>query len=675
VEPHGTRGGRRRLRCRARAAAVLVLGLCAETAAADEDPVVRDSELVERAGRRLTQIDVTVEGDAQVRATLTARDFSVRVNLEKIEDFAVDCHCPPPSPSGSAAAAASATYLFYFDQPHLTFSGRRRALELAREIVPRLIRDGHRGMIVSNAGRLAVVADLTGDAAALLAALDRLENDPGQWDFFAEEEQARIGRLIQVLDREDVQRAMSVAHGFSREEAWRSDQALHRLELTLARMADIPTPKAVVYFADTLRSNAGEHYLEFFGLALQRTRTELAGIAAGSQTAVLAFDRVVNQAATQGLRFYAVLAQGLITPFDESSPSADTLTRTKTVPASAWVRHRHTQDSLANLATETGGRAFLRGESAGRIAERVGGDLACLYVISLESDKLPEDAPLKVFVEVRREGVTSRSRGRVVLQSASTRLAARLLSAFSLEGAADDATELRVHAVPTGFRDGEYTALLQLSVPGTMLSAARWDLGASLLHREQVRQQVSGVLSVDARGVPLVLEREVRLRPGPHEIVAVAHETTTDLILSRRLQVDWPDPDRRSATCGPIVLLQPATAAFARGVHTRTEGSLAHADADPVETALPTALIQLVCRGRREQRSLAVERSLTGGETRTDFERIEVDLGDDRCVQVRDLISAGSLTPGSYRYEVRVLAGDETIDRASRELLFVNRAR
>ena len=72
----------------------------------------------------------------------------------------------------------------------------------------------------------------------------------------------------------------------------------------------------------------------------------------------------------------------------------------------------------------------------------------------------------------------------------------------------------------------------------------------------------------------------------------------------------------------------------------------------------------LVCTARRHEGLLRVERSLIGGTT-VDFPLLQFDLAGERCAQVRDLIPAGSLGPGAYRYEVRVLQSGSVLHRAS----------
>ena len=144
-----------------------------------------DSGLVEKAGTHLGQIDVSLSGDPAVLDSLRAEDFEVRVLQRIVEGAIVDRVCAPDdsrpqalAPPGIPASASPsiesrtrpATHLFYFDQPHLTMAGRQRAIDLAREMIPGLVRDGNRGILVSDGQRFETLAGPTSDAAELVAA-------------------------------------------------------------------------------------------------------------------------------------------------------------------------------------------------------------------------------------------------------------------------------------------------------------------------------------------------------------------------------------------------------------------------------------------------------------------------------------------------------------------------
>ncbi len=627
----------------------------------------RDSGVVERAERRLAQLDFSVSGPPKIVSQLTAEDFEIRVNLRNISEFQLYRLCADPATSPDVPDVIG-SYLLYFDQPHLTLPGRQRGLDLARRMIPELIRGGSRGMVLSNSGRLAVIEDFTSDPQRLLDALDRLENDRTQWDVFATEEETRVDYVVDALNKDDqIHRAVSAARRFQREERWHTERNLRRLEVSLSRLATQSPPKAVVYFADSLRSNAGAHYLSFFGETL-RDHATVSLIGSSSFSAGLPLDRVIDEAVAQGIRMYPILAQGQQTALDLTHPTGLAMSKTRSVPASAQARHRDTQNTLANLAAETGGEAFLRGRPARKIARGILDDFSCMYVVTYDPLDLPEDAPLRVVVKVNREGAILQSRGRTVIRGESARLAAQLRSAFLFDRDPASEADLMAQVVPTGFDDGSYSGLLQISAPGMALPATIWDIGASIVFRDKVREEVSGRHRLIGADMGIVLEREIRIEPGLNEIVAVAHETTSDLVLSARVQINWPDPDERRITTVPVSVLQPETAAFVRVKDQRSSGSLARPADDAIDPTRPTALVGLICRDKRTKGSLDVERTLEGSSS-VEFPPLAFELVGDRCAQIRDVIPARSLLPGAYRYAVRVLHNGELADEHIRQFL------
>jgi hypothetical protein len=208
--------------------------------------------------------------------------------------------------------------------------------------------------------------------------------------------------------------------------------------------------------------------------------------------------------------------------------------------------------------------------------------------------------------------------------------------------------------------DRAFTGLVQVSVPGTALPGTSWEIGASLVSRGHVQEEMSARLSVNIAGAPLVVEREMLFAPGPYEIVAVAREVTTGQILSKQEAGSWPEFVDEDVIVGPIVVLQPAVGAFVREGRSQSKGVVAKSHTDPVRVDQPTALVGLVCRRPGLKDPVRAERKLQG-ETAVDFAPMDLDFGEDRCVQVRDLIRAGTMGEGDFRYEIRVMRAGEEI--------------
>ncbi len=658
------------------ALAMLALLVCLGADQKSEPPM--EVGLVERAETSLAQLDITAIGPPEVVSSLKEEDFRISLSGSPLKSFQLDrlCQAAVAAQAGTVEekpAAPPASYLFYFDQSHLTMAGRQRALDLALEVAEELLKGSNQATIVSNARRLEVIEPLTTDFEKFAEALDRLEHDREQWDYYTELEESRLGEVIRALnDQEDLYRALSIARVHQKEERWRTDQNLRRLEIAMGQLADVDAPKAVIYFADSMRANPGEHYMSFFGNRLRETASMQDVVSADSLMGNLPFDRVVNEAAALGIRIYTVQAEGLAGGLDRDTMSIGAQNLTMTSAPSSRVRVTDAQRALSNLAAETGGKAFLNGVPGPKMIERITADSSCVYLASFDPTNIKKDSPLRVVVKTDKPDVELRVRGRLIVQSESARLTSRILRAFASADDISDPYEIRVGLMPTEFRDGAYSALLQVGMPGMPLQDALWDIGSSVILGEKVRDEISGRINVSAPGTAVVLEKELVIKPGTYEITSVAHESRSGLVASDFLKIDWPAPQSGTATLSQIALLQPLEGAFSRDEQIRSSGSIIREEFESVLSDRPAALVTLVCRGRRNRGSFTVQRSLTGEGTQ-EFDPIEVDLLEDRCAQVRDVIPEDSMGPGYYRYELRVLQEGETLDERSRQFLVEQR--
>ncbi|HXV75252.1 MAG TPA: hypothetical protein VD788_02965, partial [Candidatus Polarisedimenticolaceae bacterium] len=450
-----------------------------------------------------------------------------------------------------------------------------------------------------------------------------------------------------------------------------TNRNMRRLAMTLGQLVDLAPPRVLIYFADVTRSNPGEHYLSFFGSNLVHSQPALEAISADAVAGGLAFDQVVNQASAQGVRIYTVEARGLVADADRARTGSATAAATgQNPPSSSRVRIGDTHRTLQGMAAETGGYAFLHGVRASKIAERIREDSQCVYLASFDPGRFARDQPLRLVVElVGRPEVELRVRGRIVIESASARKTAELLRAFAAPNSIPDPFEVNAGLVPTGFDHGRYTALLQVAVPGSPLPTATWDLGASLVMNDKVREKAAGRLSANGPNVPVILESQVSFKPGAYELVAVAHEEHSGLVSSTELFVDWPSLDEPETMVGPIALLQPATGAFMRQGETRGEGSLLVAVDRPLSTTLPSAFVGIVCR-RKADRRLEIRRAVIGSATH-EFPVLELGGEAEHCAQLRDVVPSNTLPRGYYSYTIEVLADGATLDRRQRDFVVI----
>lgn len=668
-----------------RRAAALLVGLwcsgAAATLAADEEP--RDLGLIEEATARLAQIDVSVDGPKETIASLTEKDFEIWVAGRKIERFVLDRLCSDPEPTGAVAAGEvrgapaderppipRATYVFYFDQSHLTAAGRQAAIEAARVMIPRMIVGGSRGMLVSNASSLKTLQPFTEDASVLLAALERMENDRLEWDPYTALEEVRLNEVLRLAS-ENIDDAIAQARLYQAEERWRQARDLKRMSMVLGALAEYRAPKAFVYFANSMRGNAGEHYLSFFGSSVldaeSGSHARADSVArSDAQSGLLSLDKLINEASALGIRFYTVEAQGLTgtgSPLSAPRPTGGLANN-----ALNSSRIRDAQGTLKDMALETGGEAFLNGIQPLKMTERILEDVSCLYLLSFDPAGLPLDESLAVRVHTDRPKVRLQHRGRLVLASEATMLTTKILARFATPEAKESDVALRVGMMPVGFRDGKWVARVQVAAPPLPYPMSKWDLGVSLVSSGAVRDDASGRIEVATAGTPVLLESEIAFRPGPYEIVAVAYESTGDQQASRRVEGEWPDPDAALVSFGPLSVSQPARGAFLRDGESRTSGTLVYEEEDPLRPDLPTAFFGLVCRAKDQKKGVRVVRTLIGA-AQTPMGDDTFDFAGERCVQMLDVVPPGTLGPGAYTYRAIAYGPEGELARLERKFL------
>jgi len=698
-----------------------VIALTAAGFAADPPEKPRDLGLIEHAATRLAQIDVTVSGAKGAIRGLTAADFEVRLNDKLVPNVLVDDLCsaspvpragaPPEASTGAEAPgpaempkSTTVTYLLYFDMAHLTQTGRQDSIAAAREMLAKLVIGGSRAMIVVNAAQLKTVVPLTADLVRLEAALAAMIDDVNLFDPYAMTESHRLAEVVNTLGNDmvvpvptanpttssrnavkrvsqfagGVQAALRLARRYAADERWRQERDLRRLSMVLGRFADFDPPKAVLYFADTMRQNAGAHYLSFFGATNMMTPDEQASaepITIDGDTGAVALDRVINDAAALGVRFYTIEGQGMTgetSPIEAHGSASNDRGGSSGNQAPTFVNTQHVkdaQDTLVSLAGETGGRAFINGVAPNRMAAQIAGDLSCVYLLSFDPRGFPEDTPLAVAVAVKSSKVKTMVRGRLVVQSDSVRLTGRVLSAFASPATGEGVSDagVNVGVIPISYEAGEFKARVQIALAGTAVPTTTWDIGASMVSRGTVRQDGSGRIQVMLPNTPVVFEKDMEFGPGEYDLVAVAHEAQTGTVLSKERHGAWPKLDDALASLGPIAVSQPRAGGFLRNGLKQTQGAVVIGEGEPLRGDAPTAVIAFVCRAKDQKQPLHVVRILVG-EDETPVGATDLELKTEHCAQLVDLIPPHTLGAGRYRFIVTVSSAGTELARAEAAL-------
>ncbi len=625
------------------------------------DPPPKPTGLAETVEKRLVQLDVGVEGDRDAIRGITAKDFVLYVLEHEVQGLIVDRLCgdePPPPVSGTeddritespqTAVAPQvlrphATFVFFFDQPHLTMAGRALSIETARDLIKRLVVGGSRASIVSSARRLETIVPLTGDVEKLQAGLEKLRADLRQWDSYAATEESRAHEILETMTPAGGCAPLAIA--YAREEWGEAKRSTERLGFTVGTLTEVSMPKALVYFGDSLRQKAGLHFLRL-GCpgSFDVTRAEMVPSAAAE------FDAVIAEALARGVHFFTIQAEGLLS----YNPGWDA------------ERHRHAQDALVGLAAETGGEAFLGGASLKFIAGRIESRTSCSLLLSFPPGDLPRDKPLSMTLELHVPKVKIQTQGRIVVPSQASIEHARLLAAFVDPASSDDGS-LRALLIPRGGDGKTWKASVQLRLRPSGLADSSAELGASIVRHDAVTEHFAASIATKNGSRAMVLEKNLDFAPGEFSVMAVARDAKRGDIGSRRLDADWPNPAKSSATIAPVAVLQVGPAAISKDGAISSSGSLALDVDEMLDPSASVTLESVVCRGPETKAPIVVERRLEDG-LANEFVPITIDALGDPCVQTIDVVSAGRLRSGLVDYRVVARIGDEIVAQERRTL-------
>lgn len=431
----------------------------------------------------------------------------------------------------------------------------------------------------------------------------------------------------------------------------RSGRDIERLRGAVRLLSLRGSPKGVVYFADTLRTNPGSFVESAVSLLSNLDRSgsyphPMSTIAPWNEDG--AMQSLVRDASSFGVRFYAVEGRGLTATSD-------------------WVRA--SQDTLASLALDTGGLSFVNGLKGSVIADRVAADQSCWYLVSFDPAGWDEDRPLRLDVWGRQEGLRISTASSLVIPSPETLTQTRLLAAHFGDGTPDDAP-LPVSIYPVGGTTERLQVMAQVLLPGGREPSVRdttWDVGFQVVSQGAVVSQTSNRVTWRGNGPPQVYQTTLSLPTGPYEIVVVARNPVTDSIRQGRVRGTWPSGSADRVSLSRPAIAQPQRSGLVVDGEVKRHGVVVRGVDDRVDPREPVGIVTAACLRESEKLVLRAERSLVG-ETEVAFAPMSLSSDNGQCVQIRDMVPAGALGGGRLTYVVRILAGDDTI--VAQELSF-----
>jgi hypothetical protein len=587
---------------------LLVAGLARSTG----DPAPpKDVGLVERAERRLLPLTVRIRALApQYRfkaAHLTKDDFSVVLDLVKIpsKDLELDNFCPEVEAERPPEQPESAKHLLFFVN-RMGTEGRENTHAMLRNMIPRMAAAGYQLKILPSP-----VSDWTNDVDRLLLDVERLF-DPSKHppEEIKESPESKVRALL-------VSNQVDKALAAGQEAGLAAQLTLEGPSLQLARaiseMAELPMPKAMIYFADSTYTSR---------------------------------ERIVEAAIRSGVAIYAVKADG--------SPPYDPNLKVAEDPGAI------TTSSLLSLSEHTGGRfgfGHYKKSASDKILQRVETDLSCVYVLSIDAAGLDRNRTLRPKVALRsafKRQLSAESIPDVTIPS-QTRRQAEAASIALRSGRWPGVQPASVSVVPIGFDKSRVNALIQFTLdsePGAPAISAAWDVGINYFGASMVSGY--GNVRVTSRARRIVFQKKVRLPIGPYWVVGVAQEVDGPGS-ARGTEVGAFERPKKNAVefLHPLDAMQWESGAFVSEegpAHTEGWSSLRYGMAN---SDRPISLVFSLCRGRKAQEPLTIESRLMLPEKQLRFSRtVWPQSPGTPCLVVNsDPLVAGGLPWSNQAYE------------------------
>jgi hypothetical protein len=549
----------------------VLLGLVAwmgPTLATDDVAPTKEVGLVERAERRLLPLTVRIQVlTPQYRsraAHLTKADFSVVLDLAELppDRFELDNFCPDVGAERLSEPSASPKHLLFFVN-QMDTEGLENTHAMLQHMIPRMAAEGYRLKLLPGAA-----PDWTVDPDRLLLDVERLFGPPKQPPEPIEE--SSESRVRTLLESNRVDEALATAH----EEELAAQLTLEgpslQLERVLAEMADLPIPKALIYFADSRYSSR---------------------------------ERIVEAAIRSGVAIYAVKADG-IAPYDPNFKVVDD-------PGAI------TTSSLLSLSEHTGGRVgygHFRKSASDKILQGVQADLSCVYVLSLDAAGLDRNRTLRPKIALRsalRGQLRAESIPEVMIPSDERQHGDAAAIALR-SGRWPGVQPAGVALVPIGFDKARVHALLQLNLSsesGAPPIATTWDIGLNYFGASRVSGY--GNVRVTAQSPEIVFQKQVRLPAGPYWIVGIAEEVD-GRGSARGTEVGaLHEPGRKAVEfVHSLDIMQWGAATFVSEEWAARTGGWSPLRYGMASSDRPISLIFSLCRGKNVREPLTIEKSL-----------------------------------------------------------------
>jgi VWFA-related protein len=511
--------------------------------------VVRDRQ--GRVVRGLTQDDFTIVEDGRPQTIQTFDSEQLDTPAAPVTEAAPSVPilatpskpALPPTPSLVPMAELHDRRLlvFFFDLSSMQPEEIERAVGSARDYVEKRLAPADLIAVVSLATSLQVEQDFTADRDQLLKVLGTFGRAGGQGF-----EEGATGDTSSLPD---------AGTAFTPDETefniFNTDRRLEALRSLADALSGVQQKKSVVYFSSGMSRTGQDNQVELRTVVDRAVRANVSIYAAdmrGLQAIVPGGE--AQQASVRGVSAYS--GQALQGQFDRTFAS---------------------QEALATLAEDTGGRAFFDSNDFGPVFDRVVADTSAYYVLGYQSTNLSRNGRFRrievrtklpnVSLEYRKGYYAGKDWAHASRQDREQQLQDQLLSPIS-------ATDLSVYLSTSYFRldKGRYYVPITLVVPGSEIpfttagDTNRATLDILGLMRDEQQRPVGRIrdtvkLSVgegeQVRRKSVQYQSGFQLPPGKYHLKVVLRENQDGVIGSYETDVIVPDLGRDPVKVSTVV--------------------------------------------------------------------------------------------------------------------------
>jgi hypothetical protein len=617
------------------------LAVWVEPARSTEDPAPpKDVGLVERSERRLLPLTVRIRALApQYRseaAHLTKEDFSVILDLKEVlsKQFELDNFCPDVEAERPQEQTEAPKHLLFFVN-QMDMEGWENTHAMLLNMIPQLASAGYRLRILPGAE-----SSWTADADRLLLDVERLfEPSIPPTAPIVESSESRVRAF---LASNEIDQALAAAQDAELAEQLTLEGPSLQLERAIAEMAELPVPKALIYFADSRYTSR---------------------------------ERIVEAALRSGVAIYAVKADGAA-PYDPAFKVVDD-------PGAI------TTSTLLSLSEHTGGRVgygHFRKSASDKILKGVEADLSCVYVLSLDTAGLDRNRALRPKISLRpgfKGQLVAESIPEVTIPS-EPRQQAEAASIALRSGRWPGIQPAGVALIPIGFDGARVNALIQMTLssgPGPTPLPTTWDVGLNYFGAS--RFSGYGNVRVTFQSPQVVFQKQASLPIGPYWVVGIAQEVD-GRGLARGTEVGaLIKPNKRAVEfLHALDIMQRGAATFVSENGTTRTGGWSRLRYGMANSDRPIALDFSLCRGTKVRGPLTIEKRLLLPDSEIRFPSADWPqaLGNPCLVVNDEPLAAGRLPWSNQPYEatfvVQVIdAAGRTVARASNAFWVIGPAR